>query len=232
MNDPRRIKVTRLQVIGKDLPSLQSSAFHRPGFEQGYVVAVAGSREVFPATRGTVFSPGPLLIVGKVSSDTGPLEATRKIKVDAAGNAWTIDVPRDTPLFDEQGEKISVHEIAKGQWVRVHGWQKDDLRLRAARVQNIGLDEVYRVGAFYRVSEPLGYVEREPGTGVRFQPITVSGAVTAIDEAAGTFTVRDANGVNHVLSAETLTDVDGLPVDIRVLKTGRRVSVRGSEILF
>src|SRR5207247_1732020 len=31
MNDPRRIKVTRLQVIGKDLPSLRQSAFYRSG---------------------------------------------------------------------------------------------------------------------------------------------------------------------------------------------------------
>src|SRR5207249_1098029 len=84
MNDPRRIKVAKLQVIGKDMPGLQSSAFYRPGFDQGYVMAVAGSRQIFPETA-VAFTPAPMVIIGKVSDDTGPLETTRKIRVDAAG---------------------------------------------------------------------------------------------------------------------------------------------------
>src|SRR5207302_1658011 len=107
MNDPLRIKVTQLQVIGKDPSRLQQSAFFRPGYERGYIMAVAGSRQIFPEATGVLFTPPAVSIVGQVTDDTGPLEATRKIQVRAAGNNWTLEVPKDTPVFDVQGKKIS-----------------------------------------------------------------------------------------------------------------------------
>lgn len=233
MDDPRRIHVTRLQVIGKDLPSLRRSAFYRPGFEQGYVMAVAGSRQTFPETVGAVFTPGPLLIVGQVSDDTGTLETTRKIQVDAAGNTWTLQVPKEGPVFDMKGEKISVHEIAKGQWVRAHGWQTEDLRMRVARIENIGPAEAYRGSTYFRTAEPMGYVERMPGTGVRFSPVRVTGVITSIDTTNGSFTLRDERGTDRVLYTETVTVyANGKPVDIATLRTGQRVTVHGSDIQF
>jgi len=231
MDDPRRIKVTRLQVIGQDLPGLQSSAFYRPGFDQGYVMAVSGSREIFPETAHAVYTPAPLVIVGKVSDDTGPLESTRNLFVDAAGNRWKLHVPKDTPLFDTQGKKISVHQIAKGQWLRAHGWQTDDLRLRVARLEEIGPEEAFRASALYRAGEPLGYVERAPGAGVQFSSFKITGVITAVDEAAGTITVRDDQGKEHAIAAETVTlSADGQPVVMKALHTGQRVTVEGSEI--
>jgi len=233
MDDPRRIKVTRLQVIGKDLPDLQSSAFYRPGFDQGYVMAVAGSRQIFPETPGAVYTPAALMIVGKVSDDTGSLETTRNIFVDAAGNRWKMHVPKDTPIFDTQGKKISVHEIATGQWIRAHGWQTDDLRLRVARIEEIGPEEAFRTSALFRAGAPMGYVERAPGAAVRFNAFKVTGVITVVDEAAGTLTVRDDQGKDHVLAAETVTmSANGQPVEVKALRTGQRVTVEGSEILF
>jgi Domain of unknown function (DUF5666) len=232
MNDPRRIKVTKLQVIGKDMPGLQSSAFYRSGFDQGYVMAVAGSRQIFPEMTAA-FTPAPMVIIGKVADDTGPLETTRKLQVDAAGNTWTLTVPKDAPVFDAQGKKISVHEIAKGQWVRAHGWQTDDLRMRVARVENIGPEEAFRASTYFRGTEPMGYVERAPGTGVRFNPLRITGVITAINEADGSIVVKDDNGMERTVYMETVRfSADGRPVDVKMLQKGQRVTVEGNEILF
>jgi hypothetical protein len=233
MDDPRRIKVTRLQVVGKDPPSLKQSAFFRPGLEQGYVMAVAGSRQTFPAAAGVAFVPGAMVIVGRVSDDTGALETTRKLQVDAAGNTWTLHVPKDAPVVSAAGEKISVHEIAKDQWVRVHGWQIDDLRLRVARLENVGKEEAFKSSTHFRAGEPLGYVERAPGTGVRFNPLRLTGVITAVDPQAGSLTLRDDAGKERVIYLETVTImVDGKPVDTKSLQRNQRVTVEGSDIVF
>jgi len=233
MDDSRRIKVSRLQVIGKDTPSLQRSAFYRRGYDQGYLMVVAGSREVLPAAPGAVFTPAALTIVGKVSDDTGALETTRKIQVDAAGNTWTLHVPADARVVDTKGEKISVHEIKEGQWIRAHGWQTDDLRLRAARIENIGAEEAYRTGSYYRATDPIGYVEREPGTGARFSPIRIMGVITTVKPQEGIFTLRDAQGRERTIYAETVTIyVDGKPVTVTTLRTGQQVTIEGSDIGF
>lgn len=233
MDDPRRIKVARLQVIGKDMPSLRRSAFYRRGFDQGYVMAVAGTRQVFPSTAGAIYEPAPMTIIGRVSDDTGTFETTRKIQVDAAGNTWTLNVPQNAPVVDAKGEKISVHEISEGQWVRAHGWQTEDLRMRAARIENIGPEEAYRASAYYRANEPIGYVERMPGTAVKFAPLNVSGTITAINESAGTVTLRDRAGKDRTFALATVTVyANNRPVDAGALKRGQQVTVRGSEIQF
>jgi len=232
MNDPRRIKVSRLQVVGKDMPGLKQSAFYRPGLDQGYLMAVAGAREIYPA-GGVIYTPAPLTIVGRVSDDTGPLESTRKLQIDSAGNTWTLNVPKDTPLFDAQGKKISVHQIAKNQWIRAHGWQTDDLRMRVARVQEIGPQEIFGTTAYFRATEPLGYVERTPGTDVRFNPIQTSGVITTISSSAGMMTVRDDAGKEWTFPLESVTiRMDGKPVPLEMLRQGQKVTVEGSEIAF
>jgi hypothetical protein len=233
MDDPRRIRVSKLQVVGKDMASLRSSPFYRPNFAQGYVTAVAGSRQIFPEMRGAVFTPAAVVIVGKISGDTGALETTRKVHVDAAGNTWTLHVPQDAPVLSAKGEKISVHEVSEGQWVRVHGWQTDDLRVRVARMENVGPEEAYRASTYFRTAEPIGYVERVPGTGVQFNPLKVTGVITAIDEKNGTFTLRDDQGKERVISIETvMISANGQPVEAKGLKQGQRVTVEGSDIVF
>ena len=233
MDDPKRIKVSRLQVVGKDMPGLKQSAFYRPGFDQGYVMAVAGSREIFPATAGVVYTPAPLTIVGRVSDDTGPLESTRKIQVDTAGNTWTLSVPKDTALFDVQGKKISVHQIAKDQWIRAHGWQTDDLRMTVARLQEIGPQAAFSTTAYFRAGEPLGYVERAPGTDVRFTPLQTSGVITSISSATGLMTLRDASGKERTFQLASVTiQMDGRPIPLDMLRQGQKVTVQGSEIVF
>jgi len=233
MDDPRRIKVKQLQVLGKDTPSVRESAFYRPGFDEGYIMAVAGTRQIYPEGAGMVFTPPAMTIVGQVADDTGALEATRKIQVKAAGNTWTLEVPKDTPVYDVSGKKISVHNVAEGQWVRAHGWQTDDLRIRAARVQEIGPQEAFQGSTYFRQGAPLGYVERTPGPEVHFNPIKTTGVISAIDQAAGTVTLRDEGGQERVYPLATVTiRADGKEVDIATLQQGQRVTVEGSEIVF
>jgi hypothetical protein len=202
MDDPRRIKVSRLQVVGADLPGLRRSAFYRTGFDHGYVMAVAGARETYPDTAGRRFEVSPFTIVGRVSDDTGTFERSRKIQVDSAGNTWTLNVARDAPVIDSKGEKISVHEIKKGQWVRASGWQTDDLRMRVLRVEYIGPEEAFRTSTFYRPDFPLGYMDRISGQDTHGRRVSVQGTITYVDLPGGYFTVKDANGKEHAIYAE------------------------------
>jgi len=53
MSDPRRIKISRLEVIGNDRLAYEQSSYYRPDIAAGYlasvVSSVAGSRETLPA---------------------------------------------------------------------------------------------------------------------------------------------------------------------------------------
>jgi hypothetical protein len=231
MNDPQRIKAKLVRVLGKNMDSVKKTELYHPGLEHGYIMAVAASRETAEPT--TVVAPPPVTIIGKVVDDTGSLQDARKIQVEAARTTWTLEVPKDTPLFDVRGRKISVHQIAKGQWIRAHGWQIDNSTARIARLQEIGPEEAYRASPIFRPGEPLGYVERTAGEGVRFVPLRLTGVVSAVDRSAGTVTVVDDTGQNHVLPLASVTiRADGKQVDIAKLQPGQKVTVEGSEISF
>jgi len=233
MDDPRRISVNRLQVIGADAPNLQQSPFYRAGFEHGYVMAVAGSRETYPSTDSRGFDASPFTIVGRVSDDTGTLETTRKLQIQSAGNKWTLHVNKDAEVVDGKGEKVSVHEIKQGQWVRATGWQTDDLRMRITRVESLGADEAYRGSSLYREEYPLGYVDRISGLRTDGKRVTVRGTVTFVDPEGGYFTLRDADGKEHAVYAE-LAEIrnDSRSVRFNTLRGGEVVTVEVRHIQF
>jgi hypothetical protein len=234
MDDPRRVKVSRLQVIAPDDPALKRSAFYRSGFDQGYVTSVAGSRQVFFPTpeQGIVSTAMPFVLVGRVSDDTGNFERSRKIQVKSAGNEWTLHVPKDASVLDLKGEKISVHEVHDGQWVRAYGWRTDDLRMRAERMENIGKDEAFRASNLYRSEFPLGYVD--PFTDEKgFNAYSLSGTVVAVHRADGTALVRDAQGREHLVYTDLgRFSVDGRQVTYDRLRVGDRVTVEGRTFRF
>jgi hypothetical protein len=45
MDDPKRIDVSRVQVLSKTRDNLKGTAYYRAGMAHGYVTAVAGSRQ-------------------------------------------------------------------------------------------------------------------------------------------------------------------------------------------
>jgi hypothetical protein len=233
MDDPRRIEVTRVQVIAPDDKEHKRSAFYRPGYDFGYISTVAGIRQVFPQAAINQVSMGaPFVLVGRVSDDTGPFEGTRKLQVTSAGNTWTLNVPKDTPVLDVAGKKISVHEIHDKQWVRAYGWRSDDLRMRVERLENIGRDEAFRAAAFYRADSPLGYVEPLEGNN-RFTPVTLSGTVVSTDPVWGSVTIRDDNNQERVLYGDAFRFLSGgTGVTFEQLRPGDKVSVEGRTIRF
>ena len=233
MDDARRISVSRLQIIGADVPWLQQSPFYRAGFEQGYVMAVAGSRETYPRSDSQGFEASPFTIVGRVSDDTGTLETSRRLQIQSAGNRWTLHVNKDADVLDGKGEKISVHEIKQGQWVRATGWQTDDLRMRITRVENLGTDEAYRGSALYRNEAPLGYLDRVTGLRTDGKRVTVRGTITFVDTEGGYFTLRDADGKEHAVYAE-LAEIRNNDRSVRfnTLRTGEIVTVEVRHIQF
>jgi len=233
MDDPRRIEVTNVQVIAPDDKAHRRSAFYRSGYDFGYVSTVAGIRQVFPAPAAGVSTMGaPFVLVGRVADDTGPFESTRKIQVNAAGNTWTLHVPKDTPVMDVAGKKISVHEINDKQWVRAYGWRTDDLRMRVERLENIGPDEAFRSATFYRQDYPLGYVDPLEGND-RFALFKTTGTVVSTDPAFGSVTIRDENGMERILYSDTFTFRAGDQIlGFDRLKVGDKVTVEGRTIRF
>jgi len=204
MNDPQRVKVDRLTVLGDDRYRFNESAFWRPGYEQGYVMTTSGQRYVYPANTGQlVYRPRGLTLVGRVIDDTGPGQATRRIRVEAAGDEWTLHVPKDAAVVDEAGKPISVHEIHEGQWIRVAGEQTDDLRMRVDRLHEIGPRDVYERSTYYHTAFPLGYTEyvTVSNTDTVEHRGMIEGTVSSIDTAGGFLMVKDAAGVEHRVNA-------------------------------
>jgi hypothetical protein len=182
------------------------------------------------------FAGSPFTIIGRVSDDTGSLETTRKIQVQSAGNEWTLNVNDDALVVDDKGEKISVHELDEGQWIRATGWQTDDLRMRIARVENLGAEEAFRRTRYFRTEAPLGYVERVAGERAQFVPLRYSGTVVSIHEPMGYFVVRDSKGqMRHVYPDSSEFTVAGGRSGVFAitdLRVGDRVTVTGRSLQF
>ena len=233
MSDPRRVEVTRVQVIAPDDKQHPRSAFYRAGYDFGYITAVAGSREIFPEpAKGLAIGGAPFVIVGKVSDDTGPFESTRRLQVNAAGNTWTLSVPKDVAVTDIAGKPISVHEVHQRQWVRAYGWRTDDLRMRVERLENVGKDEVYQSAAFFRKDYPLGYVDPLEGAD-RFNTMKVNGTIVSIDPSFGSVTIKDDAGSLHTFYGDAFTFTsDGDTVLFGNLKPGATITVEGRSIRF
>jgi hypothetical protein len=235
MKDARRVQVSRLQVIARDTAGMRNSVFARQGYDAGYVTATAGSRETFPAVADprSRYSTGALTLIGRVTDDTGKFENTRRIRVQVAGNEWTVRVPEDAAVLNAGNEKISVHEVRKGQWVRVSGWQTDDLRMRAARVENIGSEEAYQHSAFYQKDWPLGYLDTEARTQANYPAYSLSGKVVSVNNYFGYFTVRDDQGTERRIYRE---DADltrgGRSLNWEEIHEGDRVKVTDRNVEF
>jgi hypothetical protein len=231
-DDPRRITVDRVQVIAPDAPGHKKGAFFRPGYEYGYVSSVAGSREIFPVVNVPASLSAPFVVVGKISDDTGGLNATRKLQLQSQGFEWTLHVPKDAAVMNAAGKPLSVHEVSKGQWVRAYGWKSGDLRMRVERMENLGADEAFRATKAFRSDYPFGYFETPQGENL-FQSSTMSGTIVRIDKEFGTVTIRDANGNERTF----FTDVASLkrgndPVYLDDLRSGETIIIESRSYRF
>ena len=163
-DDPRRIEVTRLSVIGQAPTAYQHSAYYLPGREGGYVIAenVAGSRQVLPSTR--VFRPGtPVMILAPISSqprDAGlSVEEKLQVAIGPDKTDYTLHLD-DATLKDRDGREVHVSGLRDRMWVRAVGRVMDDSR--RIEVSELILvaddDESFRVGPFYPVNSDYGMI--------------------------------------------------------------------------
>lgn len=191
MNDPRRIKVSRLQVIAKDREGLAHTAYLPAGVGQGYIESVSGSRQSTPGPAGRNERAVPILVVGRAggfTSSGGAAGPTLK----AAGVEWSVELPEEARIVDRLGSTITASQIQPDLWVRVQGWRTGELHVRAERVTLIGTNGAWRASRFYRTEQPLGYAEStdEPG----LERKTLRGTVRQVDLEQGTLTLETSSG--------------------------------------
>ena len=197
MKDPRRVKVSSLQVIANNRAAVTRSALLPPGLDQGFITSVAGSRQTFPEATAGVGKASPMVIVGKLGEDYRPRDGASEFSLQAAAADWRVEVPLDARLIDLAGGKLSPRDLSAGQWVRVCGWRTDDLRLQAARLEYLGNDTALRGSRYYRTESPLGYAEiADPSAMKR---TVVRGTVRKIDAGQGYLIIRSNDQREHRL---------------------------------
>jgi hypothetical protein len=224
MDDPRRIRVDRLQVIAPDRPTYVSTVFFRPGWDYGYVSSGAGSRQTLSVVETRLVPQSQMVLVARVTDDTGTFQDTRRLRVKAGDSHWTLHVPREALAVTARSEKISVHEIHQGQWVRAIGWETEPGRLRVHRMENIGPEEAYRSSAIFRLDAPLGYIERPAHS----LTTMFTGTVVAVNRDAGYVTARDATGAERRIYLDMpIIDSAGRPLEVTQVKTGDLLTVTG-----
>lgn len=136
MNDPRRIMVSRVEVIGRNLAEYARSPYYLRGLEPGYVQAVAGSREYFASTKP--FPQGAhVVLLGEVKDRDGD-----RLRVVAGPDQreFTIHLD-DASLTGYDGDRIRTRDLRDDMWVRAEGTvMKDGRRIQGTRVQVVGRD--------------------------------------------------------------------------------------------
>jgi len=164
MSDPRRIDVKRIVVLGKDYNAFRQSAYFRPDFERGFVMAerVAGSREVLPSTR--VFAPGtPVQLLAPISSqpkDAGvATEEKMQVAIGPDKTDYTLHFKNAT-MIGLDGKELTARDLRDRMWVRAYGKVMDDSRrIEVDRLELVASDdETFRSGPHFRQGADYGYI--------------------------------------------------------------------------
>jgi hypothetical protein len=94
-------------------------------------------------------------LVGKVVNTSNKV-LKRRVQVEAGGREWTLHVPDGTPVTHAK-EKISVHALDVGTYVRAIGERIGNTRLRADRVYVIGDRLAFLKSGYARRAGEAGY---------------------------------------------------------------------------
>lgn len=233
------MRVHEIGTAAQGVAAYRQSAYYRPGFEQGYVVRVAGVREeaMPPAAIPPEPFTGavPVVIVGRVTEDTGPLQATRRILVQAGDQVWRLDVVEDAGVLSATGEPISIHEIAEQSWIYARGWRSGERRARVTELREIATEEQgiagYRQSPFYRAGFEQGYVMQVAGARELFQPIQLTGTVVRVNRENEWFVLRTDDGREITVYVEGARFFrGGQPFEFAALRPGDRVTASGRTV--
>jgi hypothetical protein len=161
MDDPRRIKVTDLQVLGHDDAAFRRSAHYRPETAHGSVQAVAGARQELSAR---LYPEGTsVVIVGEISSqprDAGVVvEEKMQVAVGPQRTDYTLHLS-DARMRDAAGQEIAKSGLQDKWWVRATGTIMDDARrIKVMDLQVLGTDwNAYRGSPHFRQDQVSGYI--------------------------------------------------------------------------
>lgn len=161
MNDPRRIMVSSLQVIGRNNREYRESAFYRPGLEPGYVETVAGSREYYASTKP--FRTGDhVTLVGRITSHPKDFlvdEDKMQVAVGDKGREFTLHLDKATVL-NATGSRIKNNDLANDMWVRAEGTvMEDGRRIQVRQIQVLGRSwDQYAGSAWFDADADHGYI--------------------------------------------------------------------------
>jgi hypothetical protein len=154
------------------------------------------------------------VIVGTVRTPTHLV--SRKIKVRTPDGDVTVEAGQDTRIT-QYNERISVHELERGDRVQVEGvWTGDD-RLRAARI-DVALPE--SAGEATR-----GYRSTLPPASMPIR--TVVGFLVSHDEDRDRMRLSTSGGDRIVVANGTPAYLDGERISRREIRQGDRVRVTG-----
>lgn len=151
MEDPRRIHVTRLEVIAHDWDGYRKSAAWKPGWERGYVQTKAGEKQIYPTTR--VFPRGTyVVLIGRISSQPRDVAFAHEEKMQVAVGRDRTDFTLHldgADLRGLQGEEIGVSDLRDKMWVRAEGTvMGDSRRIQVTRLELMGAEHPL-AGLFY-----------------------------------------------------------------------------------
>jgi hypothetical protein len=163
-DDPRRIDVDRLQIVGRNFAAYRSSPFFRSDMAEGYVIteSVAGEREVFESTKP--FRTGQeVVVVAPISSQPkkGGIVNEHKLQVAIGPDKtdYTLHL-KDARLYGRNGGEIGVTDLRDRMWLRAEGRVMEDARrIDVRRLEVIATDkETYLHGQYFRTGGELGYI--------------------------------------------------------------------------
>lgn len=192
MSDPRRIKVSRLQIIARDREGLAQTAYLPPGEEQGFIASVSGARQSLSGIPAPIERATPVVVVGRAGKGFGKSSRSGGLTVAAAGVEWAIALPDEAQLVDRLGSQIGIDDIQPEQWVQIQGWRTGDLQMRASRITLIGTNSAWRASRQYRADQPQGYAESVPETGLERK--VLRGRIRHLDAEQGYLTLETAPG--------------------------------------
>jgi hypothetical protein len=132
----------------------ENSAARAPRCLVALVLAALCAAPLLAPVPAAARDMGPGTVVGRVTDTTS--RTRRRIFVQAGREKWALHLGRTSRVF-HAGQRVSIHNIDLGSWVRARGRRIGRLRLQVERLDVAGDRAAYRKSQAYRASQPDGY---------------------------------------------------------------------------
>jgi hypothetical protein len=164
MDDPRRIRVNTLTVIGKEATGKTNEAYFK-GRPAGWLAASGVVISTTKLREGT-----PVIMVAEVTSQPNDLKQEKKMQVKVGNDqtAYTLHM-KDAVIRDVNGKVMDTNDLVDKMWVRAEGHVMEDAqRIHVTRLVVLGMNaEDYRGGPYFSAGHTNGYLFQVDGDRVR-----------------------------------------------------------------